>query len=118
MKQRTEDVFEPVTSVEVPQGFEEFIAPHVESMRQEIRKRLVESDPDYPDEEYEEDAENALRVEVGFCQQVAAAYERWSQENEPLVLWDVDETLGMHTHTDEGYIFRFRPSLFFLVAHL
>jgi hypothetical protein len=73
-----------------------FIEDHKERFAAELRNRLGDPSKWDPEdiEELEEDFERALNAELGFCAKVLDAFDRWSEENDVVALWDVDETIG------------------------
>ncbi len=105
-----------------PDEFLSWVSPMLEF---EV-KRKIEISPDaswLTKEELLEDYKKALEKEKGFCKVVVAAYEKWSVEPEPLVLWDIDDTLGKYfpvVAEDGGEVleWKLRPSLPFLLPYL
>lgn len=74
----------------------------------EVRKKIEEiltrrftdrdgSDPKYLEIVLEEDLPEVLEKEIEFARRVLDAYERWSPEEDPIVLWDIDDTMGKYT---------------------
>lgn len=54
-----------------------------------------------------------IRKEMLFATRVIEAYARWAQEEDPIVLWDIDDTMGHNDHTDNPSVmeWRFRDAL-------
>lgn len=64
------------------------------------------------------DLNDVLESEVGFTRSVVDAYERWATEDNPIVLWDIDHTIGKYDLATEPPMWRFRPSIQFLLRFL
>lgn len=59
--------------------------------------------------------------EVKFCKRVIRMFEQWGKEDNVLVLWDVDETIGKsyRNQANNGhYEWHFRPAFTFLAKYL
>lgn len=94
-----------------------------EELATEIRSRytaLYKNDEELLQEILEEDLPKAVEREVQFVQAVVDAYQRWSQEDEVVVLWDIDETLGIYSlpPDEHAMVWRFRPSVLSLMDYL
>jgi len=103
---------------------EEFIAVISGQLETEITERLSDPCLDLFDDEIAAYTVRALEIEKTFCREVVSSYGRWALETSPLVLWDVDNTLGKHisvTAADPSkitYAWKFRPALVPLLTYL
>lgn len=91
----------------------------VTAMQEEIEKRIREthiSHPEVVNQLLEEDAPDALRRELTFASFITERYQSWSQEESPVVLWDIDRTMGILNIDSNKW--RIRPSLLPLVNYL
>ncbi|EKD93240.1 MAG: hypothetical protein ACD_28C00198G0003 [uncultured bacterium] len=75
-------------------AIENFWFEHEAFIRNELEK-LVPHTPDENPKKRREVIEQALGVEKNFVREVFMAYSRWIKEDpRPLVLWDIDDTMG------------------------
>ena len=57
-----------------------------------------------------EDLPNCAEKEKLFCRMIIEAFARWAKEEKsPVVLWDVDETMGKYRFVKDGTEWGFRP---------
>jgi phosphoglycolate phosphatase-like HAD superfamily hydrolase len=83
-----------------------------EERKGEINKRIHEalvSSGEFSDSELIEEQERVYKNETTFVHNVLRSYVQWSKDNQPLVLWDIDDTLGMCGL--ESGVFRKRSSI-------
>ena len=57
-----------------------------------------------------EKREAAERIEKSFVEKIVSAYAVYAQEKDPVVLWDLDDTLGSYVVTSDRTIWKTRPS--------
>ena len=54
-----------------------------------------------------------------FAQRVLDAMDRWQEEDSPIVLWDIDDTLGKNSITEGDVLeWNFRPTILPLLAYI
>lgn len=102
---------------------EAFIQSITADIKREVLTRYRPADY-LADDEIKIELEEALKKEVDFCRMVLDAYNRWSQEEDPVVLWDIDDNVGKSFATAGEspnqivYTWRFRACLMPLIDHL
>ncbi|MBP9759717.1 hypothetical protein KBD45_08550 [Candidatus Dojkabacteria bacterium] len=65
-----------------------------------------------------DDLTEIVEREVDFVTNIINSYDRWSDEEAAIVLWDIDDTLGKVHSTKESSVWRFRPSMVELLDFL
>lgn len=66
----------------------------------------------------EEDLSDAVNQEKKFTQEIISAFSRWSKEVSPIVLWDIDDTMGKVNLSQDNPEFMPRPTLLPLLKFL
>lgn len=100
--------------------FRESIKASLEELKGKMLEASKKGRDNFPDM-IEEDAktiENLINSEFLFSREVIKAFYRWAQEQNPLVLWDIDETIGAGISTSKGKFFTLRPSMLELLGFL
>lgn len=82
-----------------------------------IRDKYTES-PHRVEEELTETLLENTEKEIKFVRSLIESYEKWSHEPEPIVLWDVDDTMGKYDFDLNPRKWIFRPSLISLMNFL
>lgn len=98
-----------------------FLEAHQAEIESEIRDHFTtkyEGWSNISKEEIEEDIKESLEREVKFSEAVIKAYSRWYQEGEPVVLWDVDGTLGKYDLSYQEMPWEFRAGVKHLLPFL
>ncbi|MDP2632036.1 MAG: hypothetical protein Q8P30_04720 [Candidatus Uhrbacteria bacterium] len=72
-----------------------------------LKERVYKYANKYNQEWLLENINNAVEKEKTFIKKVINAYMNWSKENDPVVLWDIDDTIGRLQGERWGY----RPSM-------
>lgn len=57
---------------------------------------------DFDDEMDQEELEESVEREIKFAESVIQKYTDWSQEESPIVLWDIDDTLVRNVYSDDA----------------
>lgn len=68
-----------------------------------------------------EEVPQMVQRELEFCKRVISKFSQWSNETDPVVLWDLDETIGMQYKSPENngsYVWRLRPGFKSLAEYL
>lgn len=77
--------------------------------------------PDISNRKLNEELPEFMEREVAFCKRVIRLYDQWSKEENTLVLWDIDETIGMSYRNAEKngqYEWQFRPGFKMLAKYI
>ena len=89
---------------------QDFLDANMVGVEQVLRDQMQEKykDREVPDwaEEFMQDR---LVAERRFAEAVITAFERWSSEENVIVLWDIDNTIGSYDLSSDEEVWSFRP---------
>lgn len=92
----------------------------IEIMKANLQERVLSKDlsSEFAAELLEDDLPDAISREKEFAQEIIRAFSRWSKEISPIVLWDIDDTMGKINLNQENMQFLFRPTFLPLLKFL